>query len=108
MIDIADEALLSLREAAKLLPSARQGRPVSFACVWRWVLHGCRAADGQLVRLEALRLGSRWVTSKEAIQRWAERLTPAVDDKPLSPPPTLKQRRKAAERAEKELERLGV
>jgi hypothetical protein len=29
--------------------------------------------------LEATRLGGRWVTSKEALQRFAERLTPDLD-----------------------------
>jgi hypothetical protein len=107
MIDLLTETVLGLKDAAKLVPSARQGRPVSFACLWRWVLHGAKAPDGERVRLEAVRLGGRWVTSREALQRFAERLTPQAQDQP-APPRTPRQRRRAAERAEKELERMGI
>jgi hypothetical protein len=47
-------SLLALR-----LPSARQGRPVSLACVARWVRHGVRLSNGDVVRLEAARLAGR-------------------------------------------------
>jgi hypothetical protein len=81
MIDLANESLLSLADAARLLPPARLGRPVSFHCVLRWVLQGAAGAAGNVVKLEALRLGGRWVTSREALQRFAEKLTaPAADD----------------------------
>jgi hypothetical protein len=75
MIDLSTETLLSLAEAAKLLPPARLGKPVTFQCVLRWVQEGARGADGRPVTLEALRLGGRWVTSREALQRFAEALT---------------------------------
>jgi hypothetical protein len=79
MIDLSSESLLSLADAAKLVPPARLGRPVSFQCVLRWVLEGSRAPDGRAVKLEALRVGGRWVTSREALQRFAEALTPQPD-----------------------------
>jgi hypothetical protein len=103
MIDLTGESILSLKEAAKILPSFRSGRPVSFACVWRWVQKGCRATNGRKVKLEALRLGSRWITSREALQRFAEQLTAesaeesSIDKR--STRPTFAQRRRAAERA---------
>jgi hypothetical protein len=106
MIDLSTETIVSLRDAAKLLPPARQGRAVSFQCVLRWVLNGARDPEGQLVRLEAIRLGGRWLTSREALQRFGERLTPP--GKSLSGTRTVRQRRRAAERAEKELEKLGM
>jgi hypothetical protein len=76
MIDLAAETVLSLTEAAKLLPPARLGQPVTPSCLMRWVQVGARGADGRTVRLEALKLGGRWLTSREALQRFAERLTP--------------------------------
>ena len=106
MINLSTESTLSLRDAAKLLPPGRLGRPASFQCLLRWVLDGARAPDGQLVKLEALRLGGRWVTSKEALQRFADSLT-ARSDKPVSTR-TPRQRRRAAEKAERELEKLGI
>jgi hypothetical protein len=107
MIDLSTESILSLRDAAKLLPSARRGRPVSFACLWRWALRGTRSPDGHTVKLEALRLGGRWVTSREALQRFAEALTPQARG---TPPPSrsTKQRQKAAEKAAAALERIGL
>src|SRR5262245_23181031 len=107
MIDLATESILSLRDAAKLIPPARQGRPVSFQCILRWALDGAKTPSGERVRLEAIRLGGRWVTSREAIQRWAEALTPKTDNS-MSRPRTLRQRRRSAEQAEKELERMGI
>jgi len=106
MIDLSTESIVSLRDAAKLLPPARQGRAVSFQCVLRWVLDGARGPDGELVRLEAIRLGGRWLTSREALQRFGESLTPA--NRSSSPARTSRQRRRAAERAERELENLGI
>jgi hypothetical protein len=107
MIDLSTESVIALRDAPKSLPSARLGKPVSLACLLRWVLDGARGPEGQRVRLEALRLGGRWITSKEALQRFAERLTPTADDS-LSLPRTLRQQRSAAEQAERELERMGI
>ena len=69
MIDIATERLLNLREAAKLFPSVRSGKATCHATVWRKIVCG---------ELEGLHLGTRWVTSVEAIQRWAERQTEAA------------------------------
>jgi hypothetical protein len=108
MIDLATESLLSLSDAARLIPPVRRGRPVSFQCVLRWVLVGSKTPSGELVKLEALRLGGRWVTSLEALQRFAESLTPQSENTPASPPRTPRQRRRAAERAEEKLEQLGI
>jgi hypothetical protein len=105
---ILNETTLSLSQAAKRLPPGRKEAPVSLACVLRWVLKGARAPDGGLIRLEAVRLGGRWLTSLEALARFAERLTPPTANSPASPTPTPRQKRKAEERAERELERMGI
>jgi hypothetical protein len=69
MIDIATEQLLNLDEAARRLPLHRGGRPVSPATLWRWIQRG---------QLEGLRLGSRWLTSTQALQRYCNRRTRAA------------------------------
>ena len=107
MIDLLTESTLSLRDAAKILPSARLGRPVSFQCILRWVLDGTKSPSGRPIKLEALRLGGRWITSREAIQRFAEALTPPPTDD-SAPCRTSRQRRTAADRAEDELKKLGI
>jgi hypothetical protein len=97
-----------LTQAARLLPPGRHGRPVSLSCIIRWVLTGATGPSGERVRVEALRLGGRWLTSREALQRFAERLTPRPDGKvqPASRGPG--NRRRDSERAAAELEQLGV
>jgi hypothetical protein len=108
VIDLSTENLVSLTEAARLLPPARDGRPVHTSCILRWCLRGARSPAGSRVRLEAVRLGGRWVTSKQAIQRFADRLTPQLGDAPTTTPRTPAARRRASERAEKQLEKLGI
>lgn len=108
MFDLTSESLLTLPEAAKRLPRGRRGRPMHMSAVLRWVLTGVPAPDGQRVRLEAARVGGRWLTSAEALQRFAERLTPSFDGVAAPTSRTMSQREKANARALKELEREGI
>jgi hypothetical protein len=108
MLDITAESTITLTQATALLPPGRGGARPTLGCLLRWVLHGSRCPSGERVRLEAVRLGGRWVTSREALQRFAERLTPRMDDEPPAPPRTANQRRRESERAAQELERMGV
>jgi hypothetical protein len=109
MIDLTVETTISLSEAARLLPPGRRNRPVSFSCVLRWILDGVRLPSGSVVRLEAVRLGGRWLTSKEALQRFAEVQTPNLAPQQAGAPPrTSGARRKASERAERDLEEVGI
>jgi hypothetical protein len=71
-------------------------------------LVGAKSPSGQLVKLEALRIGNRWVTSAPALQRFAERLTPATGDAPIPAPRSPTARQRASERASRELDRIGI
>jgi hypothetical protein len=102
------EELLSLAQAARRLPPGRGERPVSLGCVLRWVLEGAPGPDGQRVRLEAVRVGGRWITSVEALARFAERLTPRLDDAPAPAPRTPRRRERAMERAQERLRAAGI
>jgi hypothetical protein len=108
MLDLSSETTLSLSQAARLLPPGRGGRPTSLSCVLRWVLRGARAPSGELVRLDAVRLGGRWLTSCEALQRFAERLTPRPDQTAAESPRSAHRRQRASEKAAAELERIGI
>src|SRR5262245_53624302 len=102
------ETLVGLCEAARRLPPGRGGRPVSFSCVLRWITDGVSGPDGRRVKLEGVRVGGRWLTSEEALARWAERLTPRLDAERAAPPRPAAQRRRAGERAARELDRIGI
>jgi hypothetical protein len=60
------------------------------------------------VRLEAIRLGSRWFTSREALQRFAQSLTPHLGEDNRAAPRSPASRRHASERAAAELDKLGM
>jgi hypothetical protein len=99
-IDFETEKIIDLKhEAPAYLGQSRNGRPVHHSFLIRAVTRGIRGH-----RLEAVRVGSRWLTSVQAIQRWAEAQTPGVATTPAG---AQSRRRQAAERADRELEELG-
>ena len=69
-INIASERILTLTEAAKLVPRRRRGKATHVGTLYRWAdpgLHG--------VKLEVIRVGGTLCTSVEALQRFFDRLT---------------------------------
>jgi hypothetical protein len=105
-IDLKTETPLSLTAAARLLPPGRRGRPTTLSCILRWVLTGVKTPAG-VVRLEAVRMGGRWITTHEALARFANRQTPKLEDPPIGLR-TRGVRERACARAAKELERAGI
>jgi Protein of unknown function (DUF1580) len=109
MIDLTTEPLISLNDASRIVPAARRGKKTHLSTLLRWILKGCRGPNGTMVRLEAIRVGNRWMTSRQALQRFAESLTPSIASEEKSPAiRTSAARQRASERAAAELERLGV
>lgn len=107
---IAGDAL-GLSAAARSLPAHRGDGPAAPSTIWRWILRGNRTIDGRVVKLEAARLGSRWLTSKAAITRFMEALTPPVtsDTAPSATTPTAAQERSLHNASVRKLERrLGT
>jgi hypothetical protein len=107
MIDLANETLLGLAAAGRRLPAAG-GKPVHPSTVFRWVTTGVRGPDGSRVRLNGVRVGGRWMTSVEALDRFACALTPSFDIEPAAAPRTSQQRVRASDRAALELEKLDI
>jgi len=89
MIDINREQLITLAEAAGRVPSSRRGKKVHVGTPVRWHKHGIRG-----VKLECVRIGASLMTSVEALQRFAERLSAAQEANSTIPPPlpTLRER----------------
>ena len=108
MIDLRNETIISLAAAARMLPPGRRGRPVTLSCILRWILDGVRLKSGQIVRLEAVRLGGRWITSTEALQRFAAGQTPEPEDLARPLPLTPSARHRASARAAAELNKVGI
>ena len=108
MLDLTAEKPISLAEACKLVPPARQGKRTHLSTLLRWIISGVRNPSGQIIRLDGIRIGGRWMTSREAIQRFANALTPNLDVTPPLTPRTPTQRQKAADRAARELEGIGI
>jgi hypothetical protein len=109
VIDLMTEAPIPLAAAAAIIPPGRNGRRTHLSTLLRWVLTGARGPDGSRVRLEAVRLGGRWMTTRAALQRFTERLTPRMGGAESTPAPrTSGKRLRASERAGAELERLGI
>lgn len=68
-IDLQNEHLLTLPEVAGVLPR-RNGKNIHATTIWRWTKRGrCR------VRLESVRIGGTLYSSREALQRFATRLS---------------------------------
>jgi hypothetical protein len=97
MIDPFLEDLLTLSEAARLLP----GRPHT-STLWRWIHKGIKGC-----RLESIFVGGTRRTSKQALGRFFAATTAAADGTaPIVRTPT--QREKAIAAAEKELAAAGI
>jgi hypothetical protein len=106
------EKLYSPAALAKAInvPGHRGGAHLNGSTIFRHVVKGVRAANGELIRLEAVRAGSRWLSSVEAFNRFTERLTAAqiaaTNDTPPTRAPTPKQRQSAAAKATREADKL--
>lgn len=107
-VPLKGEKLITLKDVIKLYPP-RNGKRLALTTVIRWIIRGCRGRSGELVKLEAIRNGNRWLTSDEALDRFnatltAETLTGTAPHRSGRSPA---ERRQAHERAEAKLKALG-
>jgi hypothetical protein len=107
VIDILVENLRALPAVPGILPASRDGRPVHLSSVYRWTTVGIRG-----VVLETIQVGGRRLTSVEALQRFAERLSARTGAGAGNPTGlggrTVAQRQRAARRAEQALIEKGA
>lgn len=86
MINIANEIVLSLTDAAKRLPQRRAGKRPHVATLYRWASRGIRN-----VQLETIQIGGTMCTSMEALQRFFDQLsTPTPPDPKAQVAPSRK------------------
>lgn len=74
MLDILSEDVLKTGAAARYLQERIPGFHVGPPGVWRWMTKGVTASDGTRVFLEHAKLGRVFVTSRQALSRFAARL----------------------------------
>lgn len=107
-----DETILTFSEAAARLPLVNGKRPHA-STVWRWARKGIGV---QGIKLEALKLGGRFVTSFEALERFgralaaADTLPTVIAEKTPRPDRCRPDARREMDiaRAEAEVEAVGV
>lgn len=101
MIDMSTENLIALADVPSHLPERRGGKRPHTSCIYRWAQRGCKG-----IRLETIQIGGTSCTSSEALQRFFDRLTAARCGEPV-PTRTSRQRQRAHDSANAELERAG-
>jgi hypothetical protein len=103
-VNLKTETVVDLNQASRYLGLGRNRRPMHLSTLVRAITRGVKGH-----RLEALRIGNRWLTSIEALQRWGERQA-AASASPVgeSPHRTSAARRRSDERAAAELDRRGI
>jgi hypothetical protein len=102
---------LTLNALCRILPPRDNGHRPNPKTVLRWITKGVNAPDGQVIRLAAVRVGSKWITTRRAAQEFIAALTAAAlgDEVAAGPPPrSAGQRRRDHERALAELEAAGI
>jgi hypothetical protein len=109
---ILSEDAQPLGRLAKTLPPLGRGhvRP-SLQCLLRWITKGVRSPDGDVIRLQAVRFGDRWISSAQRIAFFCAQLTPVDhgdEEQPHTRLRTKRQRERQIEAAEKRLDDMGV
>lgn len=99
------EKLYSPAALAKVsnVPDHRGAAHLNGSTIFRFITRG-KFVNGEVIRLEAVRAGDRWLTSVEALARFFAKLTEATlptDTPPTEPAPTPMQRSRAAAGASK-------
>jgi hypothetical protein len=68
--EVSQGDAVSTSGVGRMLPGRSPGKTVDPSTVFRWISHGIRRSDGARVRLEAIKIGGRFITSKAAVQRF--------------------------------------
>ena len=102
VVDTLSETLVTLTEACKFLPKRRKGKRPHPATIFSWASIGIRG-----IRLETIQCGGTKCTSREALQRFFDRLTAQSAGEP-APQPLPRARAADVRRAEKVLDAAGI
>lgn len=101
-IDVFQEHILTFSEATRLLPRRRAGRKPHVSTCYRWATRGLRG-----ICLETIQVGGTTCTSREALQRFFERLQAANHPADFRASRSHSGRERAIKRAEELLRKAG-
>src|SRR5262245_66221105 len=76
--EVLDGNGIGLSDAASLIPSYRGRGRGSPSMLLRWIAKGHRLPTGDVVKLEGVKIANRWLTTREAIGRFAGKITDAT------------------------------
>jgi len=68
--ELLAESVMTIKQAAEEIAEATKGKTVHVSTVHRWIFKGVRGH-----RLNACRIGCSWVTSREEVTRFINRLS---------------------------------
>jgi hypothetical protein len=103
------EELRSFASIASKLPGHRTNSHVNPSTLFRWATRGLRLPSGEVVRLEAAKVGGAWRTSLEAVARFSAKLTEAAvapAEAVAEPTPTPAARNRAAAKSSREADAI--
>ncbi len=106
-VHLLGEEMISLGTAARMFPGARGAERVNPSTVYRWAYKGVQTPGG-LVRLESLRVGSRVLTTKQAVERFVAALSAHAEPTAAPAVRTPSARQKAADVAGETLKKMGA
>ncbi len=95
---------LTLSAVGRQFPGHRGGKAVDPSTIFRWVMTGAKGVDGRRVKLEAARVGGRWLTSTLAVGRFVTALS-STGQQEAAPLRTPAARNQASEAAGAELDK---
>lgn len=103
MIDTRCEQIVTLAEAAAILPRRRGGKKPNIATLYRWTTAGCRGTV-----LEYVQVGATRCTSREALDRFFQRLTEQARGRQITRASLHTASRRAVAEAERLLDAAGI
>ena len=98
----------TVSQVCRRIPGARDNARITPSTVTRWILTGCPGLDGVRIKLNATRVGGRWLIAPDHLDAFFAALGATADAAPAPKPRTATQRLNASERAARELERRGA
>lgn len=105
--EVMEHGGLGFAAVARKFPAHRgDAKSLDSSTVFRWHARGVRGPSGAFVKLAAIRVGGKFVTSEAAVRRFVATLSePALEP---APPRSPAARNKASAAAAKQLEKMGA